>query len=376
MECLRRISFRLFIKILIFVMIAVWATVIVLALKKPESNMSPRVEDLAIFDTASPVTSTAFTSEYKLSAVQYFPSDREDGNGWYPDAYHLVLTDIRSQEEKRMDKFDAWFIYVLSDGEMFYLFVYVYDNETPMSEFITHQIYSFDPKTETLEHMITYGPTNQDEFIGAFPQDIVANGNKFYFINPHSVQVFDAEKKTCEVLYTTEETLVNSYIDNRAKLYQNELFVATDRNELFSIDVLTGKETGRSISFAGTETKLDKYAVPDNFNNFYWVWGDELIYQEEMSSTMVAYDLITGEHRTLYHGIFTILFADEEGMYVNISDAGSNLFYFNPTEQTFEYLGAQQNLPEKLMTDWVCENTYGKIRKWFYRDFLATPGEA
>lgn len=38
-------------------------------------------------------------------------------------------------------------------------------------------------------------------------------------------------------------------------------------------------------------------------------------------------------------------------MYINISDAGSNLFYFNPTEQTFEYLGAQENLPEKLMTD-------------------------
>ena len=91
---------------------------------------------------------------------------------------------------------------------------------------------------------------------------------------------------------------------------------------------------------------------------------------------MVAYNLITGERRTLYHGIFTILFADEEGMYVNISDAGSNLFYFNPTEQTFEYLGVQQILPEKLMTDWVYENTYGKIRKWFYRDFLATPGEA
>lgn len=375
MECLRRINFRLLIKILFFVMVVIWLAVAVLALKKPESNKSPRIEDLTIYESASPVTFTAFTSEYRLSAVQYHPSDREDGNGWYPDAYQLVLTDIRTYEEKRLDKFDAWFINVQSDGENFYLFVDVYDVETPMSEFMTHQIYSFDPKTETLEHLVTYGPTNQDDSIGAFPQDIVANGNRFYFINPHSIQVFDAEKKTCEVLYTTKKTLVNNYVDNRAKLYENELLVVTDKGDLFSIDVLTGKKTERMILFVGTDTKLSDDTVSNNFNNLYWVWGDELIYQDEHSARMQAYNLITGEYQTLYHGIFTILFADEDGLYVNISDAGLNLFYFNPTEQIFEYLGMQKNLPEKLMTDWVCENTYGKIRKWFYRDFLATPGE-
>ncbi len=255
-------------KILTFILITFLILFIVFASKKPDLKRSPRIEDMTLFNLDTSVLTTAFTHNYKLSVVEYNPPDMVGKMAWEPSAYQLVLTDVASGEEKTIERFDAWFIFVLSDGDTFYLFVDKHEDATESNEPYIHQIYSFSPKTETLEHLITYGPTNQDDSVGAFPHDIVANGNQFYFINPHSIQVFDTETKTCEVLYTTEETLVNSYIDNRAKLYQNELFVATDRNELFSIDVLTGKETGRSISFAGTETKLDKYAVPDNFNNF------------------------------------------------------------------------------------------------------------
>ena len=363
-------------KFLIVILIVVCAVAVIFSFKEPKSNEYFRIEDLSIFDGQYSVLSTAFTSEYKLSVVDYYPPDMAGRMAWEPSAHRLALTDVATGEEKILERIDSWFIFVLSDGDTFYLFVDKHKDETEYSEPYIHMVYSFDPKTETLEHLITYGPTDQSDDIGAFPMDIVANGKQIYFIYKHSIQVFDAEKKTCEVLYTTEDTLANSFTSNRAKLYHNELFVVTNDGVLFSIDVLTGEETGRRIHYVGTNTKLSETARSDDFNNLYWVWGDELVYQDRSIETMVAYDLVTGECRTLYHGIFTILFADDEGLYVNISDAGSNLFYFKPAKQTFEYLGAQKNLPEKLMTDWVYENTYGKAKKWFHRDFLATPGEA
>jgi len=363
---------KLLLKIMMVVLVAVWTAIILLCLKKPESNRSPRIEDMVFADYRTELSAMAFTPEHKFSVIRTGPA----GMAWDPDTHQYILTDIATSENKYYDGIVSRCNYVLADSELFYLFLDVSKDVIENSEPYIHAIYSFDPKTEKLEHLITYGPTDHEEDIGAPPYDVVINGKLFYFIYEHSIQVFDAEKRSCEVLYTTQERLVNYFMGNHAKIYQNELFVVTDKGELYSIDVLTGKETGRRIYYVGTDTKLNETARTDDFINLYWIWGDELIYQNRASETMVAYDLITGDYRTLYHGIFTILFADENGMYVNISDAGSNLFYFNPTEQTFEYLGAQGNLPEKLMTDWVYENTYGKIRKWLYRDFLATPGEA
>ena len=247
MDCTNRMNqrkLRILIMVLLPVLVFVWIAVIVFVNNKPDSAKSPRIEDMLFFTTISPVTSTAFTPEYKLSAVQYFS---ENDNGWFPEAYQLVLTDIKTSGEKRMDIFDAWFVYVLSDGEKFYLFVDAYD-EDPLGGSGAHQIYSFDTKTEILEHLITYGPITDDE--GEFPSDIVANGKLFYFINRHSIQVFDPEKKTCEDLYTTKKTLSNDFIHNRAKLYKDKLLVAVDDDELFMVDVLTGEAT-RMLSFVG-----------------------------------------------------------------------------------------------------------------------------
>lgn len=375
MECTNPASrdrLKLLLKIMIVVLVAVWTAIILLCLKKPASNRSPRIEDMVFSNYNTRLSAMAFTPEYKFSVIRTGPA----GMAWDPDVHQYILTDIATGENKYYDGIVSRCNYVLADGELFYLFLDVSKDIYENSEPYIHAIYSFDPKTEKLEHLITYGPTDHEEDIGAPPYDVVINGKLFYFIYEHSIQVFDAEKRSCEVLYTTQEKLVNYFNGNHAKIYQNELFVTTDNGVLFSIDVLTGEETGRKIEHITTNTKLNEKARTDDFANHYWIWGNEIIYHLEDYETTVALNLISGEKRTLYHGIFTILFADEDGLYVNISDAGSNLFYFSPTEQSFEYLGAQENLPEKLMTDWVCENTYGKIRKWFYRDLLATPGEA
>lgn len=362
---------RIILKILIVVLSIVLVAVILFTLNKPKLNRAPRIEEMLLFDARSTVTTTAFTPEYMLSVVDDYSPELKGRMAWEPGVHRLILTNIATGEEKILNRFNSWDVFILSSGNTFYLFVDMHKDATESSEPLIHMVYSLNPKTETLEHLATFGPTDQSEALGAYPWDVVESNDLFYFIYPHSIQVFDSDKRSCEVLYTTEETLVNSYTTNRAKLYQNELFIVTDSGELYSIDVMTGKETGRRIYSTGISSKFNE----NSFNNLYWIWGDELIYQNATSKTMEAYNLINGKYRTLYYGIFSILFADEEGLFVNISDAGSNLFYFNPTEQTFEYLGAQENLPEKLMMDWVCENTYGKIRKWLYRDFLATPGE-
>lgn len=279
-----------------------------------------RFEDINYIGTQNSGVSYALSNEYLLSAKGY------DESNWVPTQFAFTLENLAEGTSYKIETISASRVYLFSDNKVFYI-VASFDKEYFSDENKICVVGVFDPENGQIEwnSPIQYDSLKSQD---AVLQDAVLVNKDIILIFSDRVEKYTISDCTIECLFQSQYAIANNCIYNHVCVYQNDVFVQDSSGAIFRIDTLNNitqrlNVRAKVYTPAIYDAELGRYK--------YYVCGDELIFNEAnlYFEQMVALDLNTENRRVIFHGAFSVFCHDENGIYIDLIDYGTEKFLFN-----------------------------------------------
>lgn len=283
-------------------------------------EMPMRFEDINYVGTQDLGISYALSDEFLLSARGYDESD------WVPTRFVFTLENSADGTSHEIETISASRVYIFSDNAVFYI-VASFNQEPFNDENRICVVGVFDPENGKIEWN---SPIEADSLKSqdAVLQDAVLVNKDIILIFSDRVEKYSISDCAIECLFQSQYAIANSCIYNHACVYQNDVFVQDASGAIFRLNTLnnTAKRLdvrAKVYTPAIYDAELGRYK--------YYVCGDELIFNEAYMfyEQMVALNLNTEERRVIFNGAFSVFCHDENGIYIDLIDFGTEKFMFN-----------------------------------------------
>lgn len=294
---------------------------------------SMRFEDMNYIGTQDMGISYALSNEYLLSARG---SDESD---WVTTQFVFKLENLVDGASYEIETISASKVYIFSDNKIFYI-VASFDKEHFNDEKRIYVIGIFDPENGKIDW---HSPIKSDSLKSQdiVLRDVVLVNKNIILIFSDRVEKYTISDGTIECLFQSKYSITNNCIYNHVCVYQNDVFVQDSSGAIFRIDTLNNIAQRLSVRAkvytpAIYDAELGRYK--------YYVCGDELIFNEAnlYFEQMVALDLNTENRRVIFHGAFSVFCHDENGIYIDLIDYGTEKFLFNIETNTIKIVSREE----------------------------------
>lgn len=279
-----------------------------------QDAVSSRAENFIGFKTSYPSTAFAMTKEYTLLAEERempYPT-------WMPESHNIFLCSNDENTKELIATIDEPWVYVLTDGSVFYVLSAGYFAFTEVEHSI-FTIQCYDPVT--MEYLWEHRQEIEDENGYVRVKDAVVLDGCLYLITGDKILSFDPDQLTlCEAFNSLHE-LTNTIYSRHVCIYGDELILTNNSGEIIAFDTKTHQVRKLSTTISNRNAGTSECIFS------YYVYKDKLIYNLASTESMYSYDMQTEDVEFFIHGRCGIACETPNGLYLEYADGGYTKYF-------------------------------------------------